>query len=58
MDAGDPQREFTFILNVNNEELYEVLDCPLLAESVVNELVDELNEKDDLSPFIRGMREY
>jgi len=61
LDPQDPDRVFTFCLNVTQDDLYEVEDCsPRLNSTVVMELVDELNAalspSDGISEFIRGMR--
>lgn len=57
LDAGDPLRSFSFVLNVNDEDTYEVEETlPPLDASVLAELVAKLNETDDLSVFCRGMR--
>jgi Chromosome segregation protein Spc25 len=57
LDAGDPLRSFSFVLNVNDEDTYEVEETlPPLDASVLAELLAKLNETDDLSVFCRGMR--
>jgi hypothetical protein len=59
LDAGDPARSFSFVLNVNDEDTYEVEDpFPPLDSIILHELVEKLNETDDLSVFCRGMRKY
>jgi hypothetical protein len=59
LDAGDPTRSFSFVLNVNDEDTYEVEDTlPPLDSIILQELVEKLNETDDLSVFCRGMRKY
>lgn len=57
LDAGDPLRSFSFVLNVNDEDTYEVQETlPPLDTTVLAELLEKLNETDDLSVFCRGMR--
>lgn len=58
LDAGDPTREFSFALHVNEEDVYQVSEVvPSLDPSVVLEpLLENLNDTEDLSVFIRGMR--
>lgn len=61
IDARNPDRPFTFTLNVNDQDLYEVEECqpPLKATAIIN-LLDILNadhiEDDAFSRFIYGMR--
>eukprot|EP00544_Gedaniella_sp_CCMP2646_P006118 CAMPEP_0202497394 /NCGR_PEP_ID=MMETSP1361-20130828/22663_1 /ASSEMBLY_ACC=CAM_ASM_000849 /TAXON_ID=210615 /ORGANISM="Staurosira complex sp., Strain CCMP2646" /LENGTH=244 /DNA_ID=CAMNT_0049128983 /DNA_START=27 /DNA_END=761 /DNA_ORIENTATION=+ len=57
LDAGDPNRTFSFFLNVNDEDAYEVEETmPPLHQSETIPLLENLNETDDLSAFVRGMR--
>jgi hypothetical protein len=52
------EQKFTFVLNVNEEDEYEVEDCnPFLNASIVLKLVQDLNETLLWSDFIVGMRE-
>lgn len=57
LDAGEPTRSFSFVLNVNDEDRYEVEDTlPPVDSIILHELLEKLNETDDLSVFCRGMR--
>jgi hypothetical protein len=57
LDAGDTSRIFSFVLNVNDEDTYEVEESvPPLPRPETNSLLVNLNESDDLSAFVRGMR--
>ena len=57
LDAGDTNRTFSFFLNVNDEDAYEVVETmPPLHQSETIQLLESLNETDDLSAFVRGMR--
>jgi hypothetical protein len=58
IDEVCPEQTFTFVLNVNEEDEYEVEDCnPFLNASIVLKLVQDLNETSLWSDFIVGMRE-
>jgi hypothetical protein len=56
LDAGDPKRCFSFVLVANEEDTYEVDDCNDVDETVLEDLLEKLNETDDLSAFMLGMR--
>jgi hypothetical protein len=59
LDAGEPSRTFSFHLNVNEDELYEVDDCrPSIPAAAVVKMMDDLNKTDDLSGFIREMSKF
>lgn len=59
LDAGDPTRSFSFVLNINDEDTYEVEDTlPPVDSIILHELLEKLNETDDLSVFCCGMRKY
>jgi len=57
LDAGEPSRTFFFQLKVNDDEVYEVDNCqPAIPTSTLMRMTDGLNQTDDLSAFVRGMR--
>ena len=57
IDAGEPLRPFSFVLDINDEDSYVVEDCqPPIADITLLPLLNELNESNDLSPFLRAMR--
>lgn len=58
LDAGDPSRTFSFVLNVNEEDIYDVEETsPPLHPSDLEPLLENLNDDpDNLSAFCRGMR--
>ncbi|KAI2504272.1 Chromosome segregation protein Spc25 [Fragilaria crotonensis] len=56
LDAGDPKRCFSFVLTANADDVYEVDECRDLDEDTLDRLVKQLNESDDLSAFMLGMR--
>mmetsp|Transcript_774 Transcript_774/g.1211 ORF Transcript_774/g.1211 Transcript_774/m.1211 type:complete len:250 (+) Transcript_774:116-865(+) len=57
IDAGEPLRPFSFILDIDDEDSYVVEDCqPPIADITLLPLLTELNETNDLSPFLRAMR--
>jgi len=50
-------RTFSFVLNVNEEDTYDVEETsPVLHQSDLAPLLENLNTTDDLSAFVRGMR--
>ena len=56
LDAGEPSRPFSFQLNVNEEEVYEVDNCqPGIPSFALTKMTDDLNETDNLSAFVRDM---
>jgi Chromosome segregation protein Spc25 len=59
LDAGEPSRAFSFQLNVNEDEVYEVDNCqPSIPASAVMKMMDDLNKTDDLSGFVREMSKF
>ena len=57
LDAGDSNRTFSFVLNVNDEDTYDVEETsPPLNQADLTSLLQNLNETDDLAAFVRGMR--
>mmetsp|Transcript_11394 Transcript_11394/g.15954 ORF Transcript_11394/g.15954 Transcript_11394/m.15954 type:complete len:250 (+) Transcript_11394:97-846(+) len=57
IDAGEPLRPFSFVLDIDDEDSYVVEDCqPPIADITLLPLLNELNETNDLSPFLRAMR--
>lgn len=60
IDTANPDRAFTFTLNVNDSDLYEVEECdPPLKANVIMTLLEALNSSENLelfSGFIHGMR--
>ena len=58
LDAGEPLRPFSFVLDINDEDSYVLEDCqPPIDDITLSPLLDELNESNDLSPFLRAMSE-
>ena len=58
IDQTYPDDVFSFVLNVNDDDEYEVEECePMLNASDVAELVYDLNDDGLWSHFILGMRE-
>lgn len=61
VDHDDPKRGFSFALDVNENDIYEVDECnPPLRASTITSLIDALNTSGntnpDFSTFVRGMR--
>jgi len=56
LDAAEPLRQFSFILNVNNQDVYEILRCdPALPEEALDGILQGFNSIDNWSDFIRSM---
>ena len=59
MDPEDPARQFSFVLQVDDLDRYEVCNCePSLDASVILEVTKNLNDTDDMSYLVRKMREF
>lgn len=59
LDPENPARKFSFLLQVNDNDKYEITDCqPSLDVSLLVELANVLNETDDMSYLVRRMSEY
>lgn len=56
IDAGDHERTFSFILTANEEDAYVVDECDDLDDEALEPLLEKLNESDDLSAFMLGIR--
>jgi len=57
LDPVDPNRIFTFLLNVNDDDLYEINECnPELNAGTILTLLDELNTTESFQSFICGIR--
>jgi hypothetical protein len=59
LDAAEPGRPFSFVLNVNEVDIYEIDDCePSIRIETLKEIMSNVNKDDDLSAFIRSMRKF
>jgi hypothetical protein len=57
LDPKDPARQFSFLLDADLDEAYDVQECdPPLDSRTLEAISDRFNESDDMSEFIRGMR--
>lgn len=57
LDPSDPMRQFSFVLQVDFEDKYEVANCePSIDAAILLEISQRLNEKDDMSYLVRKMR--
>jgi Chromosome segregation protein Spc25 len=57
LDAGDPERMFTFVLRANPNDVYEVDECSAAIDpKTLQTLLTNLNDTDDLASFMMGMR--
>jgi len=55
IDPSNPGREFSFTLNVNDQNKYEVTDCDP-EMSIVGKLVEKVNNDNDFGAFVKAMR--
>ena len=61
LDPADPSRKFSFVLLVNDEEKYDVIDCdPHIDAKELVEILEELNgtDREDMSMLVRRMRKF
>jgi hypothetical protein len=56
VDAASPEREFSFDVYVNGEDVYEVEQCEP-AVPTLPELLAKVNADNDFSAFVRAMRQ-
>jgi len=59
LDPVDPSRKFSFVLDINDEEKYDIVDCdPNVDVNVLVDILKELNGSDraDMSMLVRRMR--
>jgi len=59
LDPSDPSRKFAFVLFVNDDEKYDIIDCdPIIDGKILKDILEELNEKEreDMSLLVRRMR--
>jgi hypothetical protein len=56
LDAGAPERTFSFILTANEEDAYIVDECDDLDDEALEPLLEKLNKSDDLSAFMLEIR--
>jgi hypothetical protein len=58
LDPNDPMRQFSFVLQVDYEDKYEVANCePSIDAVLLLEISESLNETDDMSYLVRKIRE-
>lgn len=59
LDPLDPTRLFTFILQVNGDDKYEIVECePPINVLTLMGVSSTLNETDDMSYLVRKLRKY
>jgi len=59
LDPVDPSRKFSFVLDINDEEKYDIVDCdPNIDVKTLVDILEELNGTDraDMSMLVRRMR--
>ena len=57
MDPQNPTRQFSFVLQVDDLDRYEICDCePSLDASFIMDLTSALNATDDMTLLVRKMR--
>lgn len=59
IDPNDPERKFSFMLIVNEQEKYDIVDCkPALDAADLVKLLQDLNETEDTSSLVRRMSKF
>lgn len=61
LDPVDPSRKFSFVLDINDEEKYDIVDCdPNIDVKTLVDILEELNGTDraDMSMLVRRMRKF
>ena len=57
IDPNEHSREFYFNVKVGEDERYRLVDCyPAIAEEELEELVSDLNERNNFPSFVLAMR--
>jgi hypothetical protein len=57
LDPIEPTRKFSFLLQVDNNDQYQIAKCqPSLEPLLLVEVAKVLNETDDMSYLVRMMR--
>eukprot|EP00980_Cylindrotheca_fusiformis_P023724 scaffold10871_cov177-Cylindrotheca_fusiformis.AAC.4 len=57
LDPADPSRQFSFVLQVDKHDRYDVCDCyPSIDATVLIRITDHLNNTDDMGYLARTMR--
>ncbi len=57
LDPNDPTRQFSFVLQVDDEDKYEIANCqPSIDAAILVEICNRLNDTDDMSYLVRRMR--
>mmetsp|Transcript_113085 Transcript_113085/g.316008 ORF Transcript_113085/g.316008 Transcript_113085/m.316008 type:complete len:257 (+) Transcript_113085:84-854(+) len=57
LDPKKPSRKFSFLLQVDGDDKYEIADCqPAIDAAVLVEVANVLNDTDDMSFLVRRMR--
>ena len=56
LDEDDPSREFSFLLIVDEDDKYDIMDCdPDIPAAKLEGVLDELNQTEDMSALARSM---
>jgi hypothetical protein len=59
LDPNNPSRVFSFLLIVDEEDKFDVVDCqPTIDASELVGILDDLNLTEDMSALARRMREF
>ena len=57
LDPESPTRRFSFVLQVNSYDKYELVDCqPIVDEAILEEVCVRLNQSNDMGFLTRRMR--
>lgn len=58
IDPSDPEKRYSFVLQTDDEDNYQIHECePRLPTETTRRLLEELNEKEDMSAFVRKTRQ-
>jgi hypothetical protein len=57
LDPADPSRQFSFVLQVDELDRYDVCDCePSIDATILMDVTNHLNQTDDMGYLVRKMR--
>lgn len=56
IDPNDPERQFSYLVIVDEQDKYDVVDCePALEAGYLVEILEELNRTEDMAALARSM---
>ena len=58
MNPENPLQKFSFSLCADEQDEYQMESCePIIHPRTLDQLLEQLNDSDDMSAFVRGMRQ-